>query len=304
MTYAYDTVLIDADIVAYRESAMCEKDAFGEVFVDPEKAFRGADKTILEWQLACNAENVVMVFSPRDRSNFRKAEVMGAQYKAGRVEKPIAYWDVYDYIAENYTNISIQGLEADDVLGILHTAEKRPYGTTVVASIDKDLRTIPGALYAPHQMSYPEVINPYEAAYFWMTQAICGDPVDGYSGVKGIGPVKCREALAHLAPGPFNEPPEGFPELLCHPNEPNGEGTVSENIPEVVFRYEKELFSVLVDLFRAKGEESPDHVTQALTQTRLARILHRKDYDKENNRIKLWHPTDTVYMDLATFTIT
>ena len=36
----------------------------------------------------------------------------------------------------------------------------------------------------------------------------------------------------------------------------------------------------------------------AVMQMRMARILHRDDYDRSNGRIRLWHPENPVWLDL------
>lgn len=86
----------------------------------------------------------------------------------------------------------VEPLEADDVMGILMT--KYP-GKYILASIDKDLRQIPGQHYNWDKDEFKEV-SLDEGNLFFYTQILTGDPTDGYSGCPNIGPKRAERILA------------------------------------------------------------------------------------------------------------
>lgn len=189
--------LLDGDIIAYRSlSAASDKtdwDGLGETsVVNMMSAKKNADTMIEEWRRGTGQRQVIVCLSPRDGGNFRK--ILSPGYKADRKDKPEGYWELIDYIEENYRVQRIEGLEADDVLGIMGTSEKM--AGSVIVSIDKDLKTVPGLLFNPSKDPRPRKVSLYEANLFWMTQTLMGDRTDGYTGCPKIGEVKASAILA------------------------------------------------------------------------------------------------------------
>jgi DNA polymerase-1 len=75
-------------------------------------------------------------------NNFRRRLL--PTYKSNRVAgKPLVYHETVQAVAERYRTERMEGLEADDLLGILATTLPK-YAGAVVVSIDKDMRTFPG----------------------------------------------------------------------------------------------------------------------------------------------------------------
>ena len=186
--------LIDGDIIAFRSAISAQENWDDEVVVDSRKACRNADKLIAEWMHGARVSKPILTLSPKNGGNFRK--VINPEYKANRkgMDKPVVYNEVIKHLEDNYKVSRIEGLEADDVMGI--------YGTTprlkgaVVITIDKDLLTVPCKLFNPYKMKRPQLIRPFSADHAWMVQTLMGDKTDGYSGAKGIGPKKAEAALA------------------------------------------------------------------------------------------------------------
>lgn len=185
--------LMDGDIVAFRSAIAAQETWDDDIVVDSRKACRNADNLIREWLAGSRAKVPVLCLSPKDGGNFRK--VINPEYKANRKDsgKPVVYNEVIAHLEANYKFCRIEGLEADDVMGI--------YGTTarmkgsVVVTIDKDLLTVPCKLFNPSKMKRPQVIRKHSADYMWMMQTLTGDKTDGYAGAKGIGPKKAEKAL-------------------------------------------------------------------------------------------------------------
>lgn len=85
------------------------------------------------------------------------------------------------------------GYEADDGIGMAVTAD------SIICSIDKDFRQIPGQHYNFVKDVFEEV-DSYSAALAFWTQMLVGDASDNVPGIAGIGPVKAARILAGLSP--------------------------------------------------------------------------------------------------------
>lgn len=125
------------------------------------------------------------------RANFRK-RVRGTYkfHRAGK-ERPVLFKAIRDWLREEYGAVVIPSLEGDDLVSMWATAPHME--TSVVCSIDKDCRSIPGSLYNP-KSGRLEVISEAEAERFFYSQVLTGDRTDGYEGCPGVGP-KRAEAL-------------------------------------------------------------------------------------------------------------
>jgi DNA polymerase-1 len=84
----------------------------------------------------------------------------------------------------------LDNIEADDVMGILATQDPDRY---LIVSDDKDMLTIRDArIWKDGQVVH---ITEQEAYEHFITQALKGDPTDGYYGVKGVGEVTARRLI-------------------------------------------------------------------------------------------------------------
>jgi len=115
--------------------------------------------------------------------NFREEVATIRPYKGNRPEeKPIYYQVVKDYLLSlDYTTL-VNGMEADDMLGIEST---RLGDDSVICTIDKDLHMIPGNLYN-WRSGVSTYITPEEAMQFFCRQLLTGDPVDNIPGLFNI----------------------------------------------------------------------------------------------------------------------
>jgi hypothetical protein len=79
-------------------------------------------------------------------------------------------------------------MEADDLLGINQTKD------TIICTIDKDLRQVPGQHY---NFVKDEIftVNLQEGLLWFYTQMLTGDASDNISGIRGIG---LKKAHTHL----------------------------------------------------------------------------------------------------------
>lgn len=193
-------LLIDADIYAYRSVSATEEeidwgDDVWSLTTDIKAAkriFREELKKIAE---ACGSDNMLLCFS--SRSNFRKD--INPSYKSGRkkTRKPLGYASLIAYLKEILPSVEREGLEADDVLGILATQPENK-GKCIVVSDDKDLKTVPCKLYRPHADERLE-ISEQDADRWFYTQTLTGDSTDGYTGCPTVG---AKRAETILGPRP------------------------------------------------------------------------------------------------------
>lgn len=192
--------LLDGDIYAFRPAAASENDDLGiaiwrmEEMIDNTLAETGAD----DFSIFLSGDN-----------NFRYE--IYPEYKANRPkERPRHLKDLKNYLIEKYKAQVSDGCEADDLLGIEQCASfnlPREHAT-IICSIDKDLRMIPGNHYSfeisgtsskgdrwvrPAERVY---VEPFEGLRNFYTQVLTGDATDNIKGAAGIGKVKAARILA------------------------------------------------------------------------------------------------------------
>lgn len=255
--------LLDGDIIAYQAASVATKDidwgdgAGAQATLNLSGAVNTACRMIDDWTRLSGATSPVVTFSSRTGLNFRKH--VDPTYKSGRRDKPALYWDLVDEIERCFKWHRIEGLEADDVMGILGTTDTQ----TVIVSLDKDMKTVPGRVFNPNNDRRPTQVSVAMADYHWMTQTLTGDPVDGYPGIPGVGPVKAAAILA-----------EGGHALAG-------------------------MWESVVDAYDRAGLTHD----QALTQARLARILRSSDFNQQKGEISLWHLTKPTMLSLSALTV-
>ena len=193
------TALIDGDVVLYEVTASCEQawdwgDDLWTLHSDFREAQQRFDCWVADLRKVLEVESTLIALS--DKQNWRK-EVLST-YKANRKgkRKPVTYPKLREYVEQTYKTVCMPTLEADDVLGIYATDPKQSKGSIVV-TIDKDLKTVPGFHFNP---SHPEEgvveVSLEQADFNHLMQALAGDPVDGYAGCPGIGPVRAERMLS------------------------------------------------------------------------------------------------------------
>ena len=184
------TLLIDADIIAYMSAAGNEQNIDWGDGVTSHHADFDASKEKAADEIAylvthLKADHALICLSD-DFENFRNG--VWAPYKKNRVSsrRPEHLYDMKEWLTDNYDTRWTATLEADDVMGILAT---EPHdGERIIVSEDKDMRTIPALVYHPHRPKNGVMkITELDATRFLFWQTICGDPTDGYPGVKGVG---------------------------------------------------------------------------------------------------------------------
>jgi len=188
-------LLVDGDLVVYRIAASLETsinwgDDLWTVHVDAQEGY-------VAFQDYCNgvrdkvgADTIEVCFSD-PKANFRKT--ISDTYKANRTaRKPIGLRPIINKVKESYITHETATLEADDLLGLMHTK----YPTeTVMLSDDKDMFTIPGFLFAKGELHFT---SPEQAHKNWMCQTLVGDSADNYPGCPTVGIKTALKLMAGL----------------------------------------------------------------------------------------------------------
>ncbi|NPU64610.1 hypothetical protein HL667_06335 [Bradyrhizobium sp. 83012] len=258
------TVLIDGDIIAYKAASVHQKtfdfgdgpvyetDLEGAIGLAENLIYTAAEKLKASSIVAC-LTGPLMEISAR---NFRK-ELLPT-YKGNRKgPKPVLLPSVKEYIRSTFDTKIKDGIEADDVMGIMCTHPSLIPGKKVIVSIDKDLLQVPGRHYNP-DTDTKRMVSEQAGDRLFMMQTLTGDITDNYPGLPRVGPVKAAAILDEEPDGPID--PE-ITQLQWH-------------------------WSRVVKAFEKKGLTEDD----ALVQARCARILRHTDYDFKRNEPILWSP--------------
>jgi DNA polymerase-1 len=203
---ATDTHLrIDADFYAYRacQSAETELDwgddliTIASNFKQVLEIFEG-EINILKKRFDTN--RVTLYFS--DSKNFRKD--VCPDYKGKRTKrKPVGYKRLLKWCEKHFKTVRYPNLEADDALGLECHLDVSDF---ILVSPDKDMKQIACRLFN----GTDEVnVTPEEADYWFWTQCLTGDPVDGYKGVPGVG-AKGAEKILGKAEDPWQAIVEAY----------------------------------------------------------------------------------------------
>lgn len=159
------------------------------------------NKTIENILKACNTQDYKIYLTSQDHSNFRFD--IDPTYKANRSsEKPPYYINLREYMTEMHDAEMAFGMEADDLMGINQNAE------TIICTIDKDLKQIPGRHYN-FVKDYHYSVTPQEGLYWFYTQILTGDNADNIKGLAGIGPKKA-ELILGICPDTFHVKRDSF----------------------------------------------------------------------------------------------
>ena len=176
--------LIDGDIVVYRSAASAEND-------DAWIAQSRADQMIQDILADVGATSYSVYLT--GTGNFRRE--IAPTYKANRPDNRPEHWGaVREFLVTHHHAIVCDGYEADDEMGI---QQDKVGGTTVICSIDKDLKQIPGKHYN-FVKKIADSVSPDEGLKFLYLQSLIGDRSDNIIGVAGLGPVKAAKALQEL----------------------------------------------------------------------------------------------------------
>lgn len=243
------TLLVDIDIPVYKAAIANEEETAFGTSLEFTDACKEVDDVLSGFAELLKADRMILCQS--DKRNFRYDVLPTYKHNRKDVKRPEMLKDLHAYMESEYECLRLDNCEGDDVMGIYSTHDHAIDGKKIIVSEDKDMRTVPGYLYAPHRDYGVQLISTMDANRFHMWQTICGDTTDGYSGVKGVGK-SSPWALDAIEDGDTGE--ELWDNVLC--------------------------------AFASKGLTETD----AIQQARVARILRAEDYDFMTGEIELWTP--------------
>ncbi len=180
--------LCDADILVYRVGFAAEKD-------EPIENVLHSVKLVLRSMTEPFNSKMRRLFLT-GKGNFRSEVAKTLEYKGNRKDtpKPQYYQEIRDYLMNVHGAEMINFQEADDAMGIEQMKYK---GSSVIVSIDKDMRMIPGWHYnfVKQRLDY---VTKDEANWWFFRQLLTGDMTDNIKGVPGMGPKTAEKLLGHL----------------------------------------------------------------------------------------------------------
>ena len=190
------TLLIDADVLAFEASVIAEesiewKEEMWTVHADMALAKARIVNRVEEFKEKLQADDIVMALT--DRANYRR--ILNPDYKSNRSKSrlPIILKQVKQWIIEEMDGQLWPNLEADDIISILAT-DKKMDEETIIVSIDKDFKSVPG-IYYDFNKDETHHVSQEDADRYHLIQTLMGDATDGYSGVPRLGPIGAEKIL-------------------------------------------------------------------------------------------------------------
>jgi len=190
------TLLIDADVLAFEASVISEesiewKEEMWTVHADMALAKARIVNRVEQFKEKLQADDIVMALT--DRANYRR--ILNPDYKSNRSKSrlPIILKQVKKWIIEEMDGQLWPNLEADDVISILAT-DKKMDEETIIVSIDKDFKSVPG-IYYDFNKDETHHVSQEDADRYHLIQTLTGDATDGYSGVPKVGAVTAKRLL-------------------------------------------------------------------------------------------------------------
>lgn len=191
------SLLIDADIIAYRIGFTALKSSWGE-----QLAVSTFHNTITE---ICDTLNGTpsLYFTgrgPRYREQFAN-EIPYKQSREGK-ERPLFLPEMTEYAFNAFPCCvsNSQWGEADDLIACA-AYKCASFDEYVVVTIDKDLNMIPGNHYNPVKKE-SFFMSKEDAYMFFFKQLLAGDKTDDIPGIKGIGLTRASKILKGCSDSP------------------------------------------------------------------------------------------------------
>lgn len=194
------TLLVDADPIVYKSATIAEEELdFDQdttvVIGDFKTGKRLVEQNIRDLKTRFDTESLVLFFT--SKTNFRKD--VCPTYKGNRTKrKPCGYSKLKAWAMGSYESVEIEGLEADDSLGIAVTSGE--YSNFVLCSPDKDMQQFACRIWDGKE-EYTQSSKDAELKR-WM-QSLTGDATDGYKGVPNCGPKKAAAILNKVKDGDY-----------------------------------------------------------------------------------------------------
>jgi len=189
-------LLIDGDEYLHRACAAVERDERWDeenhlLYSNEVEAWEVVEGSIDKVLAHFAEKDHVICLSDTDVKDFRK-DLVDPTYKHTRVgkRKPLCFHALKRKLKAERNCRWLEGLEADDIMGILAT--KPGPDLKLIISRDKDMKTIPAQVWTGDRFYN---VTEQQADYWHLSQTLVGDAGDGYKGCPGIGPKKAELVL-------------------------------------------------------------------------------------------------------------
>lgn len=186
-------IVIDGDMILYRACHAAETetkwcDSFWTLHTEEGDLRNKAIDSVENIERKTGATKTTMVFSADKTFRYD----IYPEYKANRKgkRKPMGLSGLREWMSKTWNTLVWDNLEADDVIGIYCTRNPN----TIAVSGDKDFATLPITWYN-HLKDETRKITKDEAKYNHAIQTLTGDSVDGFEGIKGVGPKTAQKYL-------------------------------------------------------------------------------------------------------------
>jgi DNA polymerase-1 len=255
-------LLIDGDVLVYKfASALVDNITFSYRAKDGTKSPTGVQVQVADHGRAeavvgdeierlceaAGADEYNVILSALGKY-WRSEVYSGYKSHRGGTHKPILYHPLREYFTEEHAAVCYPRLEGDDTL-VLMQHDSYP-GKTIIASVDKDLMTVPGTHFNWNKTERGVFeVSEREALDAFFNQVLTGDSSDGYPGCPKIGPVKAAALL---------------------------KGWTTE----------EDAWDRIVKAYKKAGQEE----RHALMNARCAHLLRPFQYDEFKHRVRLWQP--------------
>jgi len=178
------TAFIDAD-------SLCYAVGFSSNDTEENIAISRLEQTMTELCMDLDCEDYKGFLT--GKGNFRDSIAVTVPYKGQRVsEKPVHLQALRDHLVNSWGFEVVNGIEADDAVGI--AAYAIPEDESIMVHIDKDLNQFRGWHYN-YRKKEKYYVSEFEGLTSFYTQILTGDRIDNIVGLKGIGPVKAKRIL-------------------------------------------------------------------------------------------------------------
>ena len=180
------TALIDAD-------SLCYAVGFSSNDVEEKIALSRLEQSMTELCMDLDCEYYKGFLT--GKGNFRDSIAVTVPYKGQRasIDKPVHLQALRDHLVNSWGFEVVDGIEADDAVGI--AAYAVPEDESIMVHIDKDLNQFRGWHYN-YRKKEKYYVSEFEGLTAFYTQILTGDRIDNIVGLKGIGPVKAKRILA------------------------------------------------------------------------------------------------------------
>ena len=178
------TALIDAD-------SLCYAVGFSSNDVDEALAVSRLEATMIELCMDIECDEYQGFLT--GKGNFRNDIAVTTPYKGTRPsEKPVHLQALRDHLVTSWGFVVVDGIEADDAVGI--AAYKLKEDESLMVHIDKDLNQFRGHHYN-YRKKEKYYVSEFAGWHAFYLQILTGDRVDNIEGLKGIGPAKGTKIL-------------------------------------------------------------------------------------------------------------